>query len=225
MPVSGSPGSGLRRLEEAPAGPIRVTFKRPWADGTDVHAAGVHRATRGSGPAAACSSGALPLRARCPICGRRMTLRAFPWPRAMLRILDAAAAQTPPDRLFVSVRAAAPPLWVRSGATRGGSVPCSEGHGAPQRCPRLAESARDLLTASATQADRSRYGAKGVGITYPSSSLANCPVLSWLPRTRFTNGSKFEGPNRAVVPPNRNAVGVVRRGLIGQVGTHLSGGP
>jgi hypothetical protein len=42
---------------------------------------------------------------RCPRCDRPMTLRAVPWPRATLRILDgldSSAARAPPDSLAVS---------------------------------------------------------------------------------------------------------------------------
>ncbi len=89
------PALARTRLQETPAGLIRVTFKRPWADGT----------------AGDLTSAELLWRVfevdgwRCPTCGGRMTLRAVPWPRATLRILDgldAAAARAPPHAVAVS---------------------------------------------------------------------------------------------------------------------------
>ena len=153
------PALARTRLQETPAGLIRVTFKRPWADGTAgvtftplefverlaalvppprahlVHYHGVfagrsawRREVVPAPPAFAPQRPALSKKAtpvhnaryltwaellwrvfavdgwRCPRCDRPMTLRAVPWPRATLRILDgldAAAARAPPDSLAV----------------------------------------------------------------------------------------------------------------------------
>ena len=52
-------------------------------------------------------------------------------------------------------------------------MPDLEGRGALQRCPRRAESGREALFAAiATQVGHSWFGAKGVGITYPSGWVA-----------------------------------------------------
>ncbi len=164
------PALARGRRSETPAGLIRVTFKRPWADGTAgvtftplefverlaalvppprahlVHYHGVlagrsawRREVVPDPPASEpthrppLSTRATPRRDaryvpwaellwrvfavdgwRCPHCGGHMFLRAVPWPRATLCILDgldAAAARAPPDAVAIPARAAAHRCW------------------------------------------------------------------------------------------------------------------
>ena len=150
------PALARTRIEETPAGLVRLTFKRPWADGTAgvtftplefierlaalvppprAHLVHYHGVLAGRSawrrevvpdPPATARAQRPPLRKgaatpsrthryltwaellwrvfavdgwRCPTCGGLLTLRAVPWPRATLSILDgldAAAARAPP---------------------------------------------------------------------------------------------------------------------------------
>jgi hypothetical protein len=86
------PALARARLKETPAGLIRVTFKRPWADDTagTVATARVRGASGGAASSTACAPRPHPRRARRP--------------RATLRILDGlntSTARAPPDAVAV----------------------------------------------------------------------------------------------------------------------------